>query len=300
MSDVRVLAEGLAHPEGPDVLPDGRIVFVETFAGRLSTWDPDGGVRPFADVGGAPNACAVGLDGVYVTQNGGALGEWRSPDPRTPSIQFVDPDGEVSELATTASGVALGAPNDLAFGVDGRLYFTDPGHWSEAVPPEGRLCVLERAGEATVLVETGRTYPNGIAGEADGSIVWSESHTRQVRRRRPDGAVELIATLPENRIPDGLSVAADGSIYVTGITSAGLDVLGPDGESLGFVKTGGEPQNCVFVGDELYVADFGLISQLTPEGLAAAAECGRLLRVALGVKGQPIPRGAVSHRSAEV
>ncbi len=79
MCDVTVLAEGLAHPEGPDLLPDGRIVFVETFAGRLSTWDRDEGVRPFVEVGGAPNACAVGRDGVYVTQNGGALTRWRLP-----------------------------------------------------------------------------------------------------------------------------------------------------------------------------------------------------------------------------
>jgi gluconolactonase len=298
MNEVTVVAEGLAHPEGPDVLPDGRIVFVESFVGRLSTWDRRDGTRPYAVVGGAPNACVVGLDGVYVTQNGGALGTWRSPDPRAPAIQRIDAEGNVCDLVIAADGVPLLAPNDLAFGTDGRLYFTDPGHWRDAVPPEGRICVIEPDGRASILVETGRTYPNGIVGEADGSIVWTESHTRRVRRRHPDGTVELVATLPEDRILDGLAVAADGSLYVTGITSGGVDVLAPDGERVGFVETGGEPQNCVFAGSELYVADFGLISQTTPEGLAAGAECGRLLCVPTEAVGQPTPRGAIAPRQA--
>jgi len=294
MDDVTVLAEGLAHPEGPDVLRDGRIVFVETFAGRLSTWDARRGVCGYAHVGGAPNACALGADGVYVTQNGGAFADWRSPDPRTPAIQWIDLDGRVHELATAADGAPLRAPNDLAFGADGRLWFTDPGHWTPGGPSEeGRICALGRDGAARTLVETGRAFPNGIVGEPDGSIVWSESHTRRVRRRRPDGSVELLATLPADRIPDGLALAADGSLYVTGITSGGIDVLAADGTRLGFLATGGEPQNCTFHEGGLYVADFGLVSQLSPAWVHAAETGGRLLRLPLGVAGQPPQRGAV-------
>lgn len=291
--EVTILAERLAHPEGPDLLPDGRVVFVETFAGRLSTWDANAGVRLFADVGGGPNACQVGLDGVYVTQNGGVAGEWRSPNPTTPSIQRVTHDGTVQIVATAAGGAPLLAPNDLAFGADGRLYFTDPGPYDPERPVDGRICVLDADGSAHVLVETGPTFPNGIVGEADGSVVWVESYTRRVRRRRPDGTLELLTTLPEDRVPDGLAVAADGNLYVTGITSHGLDVLAPDGTPVGFVATGGEPQNCAFNGSDLYVADFGEISQFSPDGLRAAAECGRLLRVTLDVPGQPPFRGAV-------
>jgi gluconolactonase len=298
MSDVTVLAEGLAHPEGPDVLADGRVVFVETFLGRISSWSESEGVRSYAEVGGAPNACMLGDDGLYVTQNGGILGAWRAPNLVTPSIQRVAPGGEVEIVAADAGGDPLVAPNDLSFGPDGRLYFTDPGHWDTENPSPGRIGVIGEWGRAELLHDAGESYPNGIVAEPDGSIVWVESYTRRVRRRRPDGSVDLLVTLPEGHIPDGLKLAENGNLYVTTITSGGIDVLSPDGEMLGLVETGGEPQNCVFAGSELYVTDFGEISQFSEEGMRAAAECGRLLRTDVGVRGMPLFRGALGARGA--
>ncbi len=293
MADVEVVAEGLAHPEGPDILVDGRVVFVETFLGRISTWEPSGGVRTFAEVGGAPNACVVGEDGLYVTQNGGVVGDWRSPNPTTPSIQRVATDGTVEIVASEASGEPLVAPNDLTIGADDRLYFTDPGNWDPENPSRGRICVMAEAGRAEILHDAGDTYPNGIVAEADGSIVWVESYTRQVRRRHPDGSLALLTTLPEEHIPDGLKVAETGDLYITTVSSGGVDVVSPSGEPVGFVETGGQPQNCVFLGTELYVTDFGEISQFGEGGLKAAAECGRLLRTDVGVTGMPLFRAAL-------
>ena len=40
--DIERLADGLGWPEGPTVLPDGRVVFVESYRSQLSVWSPDG------------------------------------------------------------------------------------------------------------------------------------------------------------------------------------------------------------------------------------------------------------------
>jgi gluconolactonase len=294
MADASVLVDGLASPEGPDVLDDGTVVFVETFRCRVSAWSPDGGLRSYADVGGAPNACMVGLDGVYVAQNGATAGPWRSPQPVAPSIQRIAPDGSVETLVASASGGPLVGPNDLTFGPDGRLYFTDPGLFDTERPDAGRICVVEPDGEAAILEEVGPSFPNGIVTEGDGSVVWNESFTGRVRRRRPDGSVELVATLPEDRILDGMKVAADGNLYVAGVTSGGIDVLTPEGDLVGFVDTGGAPLNCVFDGDTLCVADFG---EFSPEAERGEVAAGRLVRVPVGVAGQPLFRGAIGARS---
>lgn len=288
-----VLAEGLGSPEGPDLLPDGHAIFVETFLCRVSTWDREHGVREYADVAGAPTSCAVGSDGVYVAQNGRTAGRWLSPRPCPPSIQRIAPDGSVETVAESASGVPLIGPNDLAFGPDGALYFTDPGTFDDAKPEEGCVCRLDADGECTILEETGTAYPNGIAVEPDGAVLWTESFTRRVRRRpAAGGPVETVATLPEDRILDGMKIAADGSLYVAGVTSGGIDVIAPDGAHTGFVATGGTPLNLVFDGTALLIADFG---DGGPEADAGAAvTCGLLTRIDVGVAGRPLHRGAIA------
>jgi gluconolactonase len=291
MPDISVLVEGLASPEGPDFLPDGRVVFVETFRCRVTAWSPERGAHPLAEVGGAPNACLVGDDGVYVTQHGTSAGPWRSPQPTIASIQKVTKDGHVEIAVSSADGAPLLGPNDFAFGPDGRLYFTDPGNFDPDDAEPGRICVADPDGRASVLEEVGPVYPNGIVVEPDGSIVWTESFTRRVRRRHADGSIELVATLPEDRIPDGLKLARDGHMYVAGVTSGGIDVIAPDGALVDFISTGGAPLNCVFGGSDLYVADYGDAGPDPDDG--SATDCGRLLRIRLEVEGQPLHRGSI-------
>jgi gluconolactonase len=291
MSEISVLAEGLAHPEGPDFRSDGALLFVETYLGRISIWDREGGTRSFAQVGGGPNACMLGTDALYVTQNGGTAGPWRSANPVTPSIQKVTLAGQVEVVTTTAGDRPLQGPNDLTFGPDGRLYFTDPGPYDPTDMRDGIIGVIERDGTTSVLAEVGPTFPNGIVAKPDGSLIWGESYTRDVKRRRPDGSIELLVTLPEGHVPDGMKVAANGDIYISSLGSRGIDVIADDGTLHGFVHTGGEPQNLVFLGRDLYVTDFGEVSQDSDVGVGSFT--GRILRVGVGVEGLPLFRGAV-------
>jgi len=286
------LAGGLAWPEGPSVLPDGRVVFVETYRSQVTYWAPDGEVGVFAYVGGGPNATVLGADGaVYVTQNGGIVGPWRAPDQRPPSIQRIDPSGRVDVVATQGDGVSFKAPNDLAFGPDGRLYFTDPGGSFEPAtrPNPSFLFALDPDGACELLAELPPVYSNGIVVEQSGSIVWVESYTRAVRRRHPDGTIEDLVVLPDGRIPDGLKVAADGNLWITGGPSSGLDVVSPQGELLDFVRVGANPTNCAFSGHTLFVADGGTTGET-----ADASYGGRLWRLELeGVEGMPLFPGSI-------
>jgi gluconolactonase len=88
---------------------------------------------------------------------------WVAPVHRPPSIQKTSPDGKSAILVTEADGVKFDGPNDLAFGPDGRLYFTDSGDWApETKPHPGRIVVVEKNGEAHILEELSQVYPNGI------------------------------------------------------------------------------------------------------------------------------------------
>lgn len=283
-----VVATGLEVPEGPVLLPDGRVAFVEQRRGRVSVYD-GAGVETISEAPGSPNSVTLGADGfLYAAQNGGVVGDWRSPTPSTPGIQRISFDGTVETIATEVAGIPLKAPNDLVFGVDGRLYFTDP---SEGFNPAGlsetnRLYALDGGG-GEVLIEVDPSYTNGIAFLGDGRLCWVESFWRTVCAL-DDGRRTVLCTLPELHIPDGLDVAEDGRLFIATISSHGITVVSPTGEVLDhlYLDDRALPTNCCFDGSALWVTDFG-------EGYEDEHGIGRLWRVETDAIGRPQTPGKV-------
>jgi gluconolactonase len=282
-----VIATGLEVPEGPVVLPDGRIAFVEQVRGQVSVYDGTS-VHCLAMVGGSANAVTLGLDALYAAQNGGVVGAWRSDDPRTPGIQRVYLDGRVEYVTTDVAGQPLLAPNDLCFGADGRLWFTDPGHPYDPLRrgANGRLIAIGR-GRDEIVADVGPVYCNGLAFGVDGRLVWVESSGRYVCRLG-EGGREVLCQLPENHVPDGLAVAADGRMFVATLTSTGITVVGPDGEVLDLIELdeAALPTNCCFDGSALWVTDFGRDYETVPGR-------GRLWRMETDAVGAALATGVV-------
>jgi gluconolactonase len=257
------LAENLAFAEGPAFLDDGRVIFTEVAGSRLGCWTADSGAEELMYTGGGPNAVAVCSDGsLVITQNGGRVTEGRRvEDECPPSLQYVPSDlSEVRVLVTEIDGVQLAAPNDLAFGPDGRLYFTDPGgdfHPDHVEP--GRLFAVNPDGTGEVLHETGPTFPNGIAVDRDGSVIWVESSTGDIKRLR-GAEIEHIHTLKPETPPDGFAIAANGDLYIATLISKGVTIISSEGDVKGHIDLGLMPTNCAFRGSTLYVSDAGLSS----------------------------------------
>lgn len=286
---ITVLAEGIGQPEGPCILPDGRVVFTNTFRSEIVSWHPKRGVERYAYTGGAPNACLLGSNGDIYVANCPTAARWTAPDHRPGCIQRATTEGKVEIIAHTADGIPLDGANDLCFGPDGRIYFTDSGDYApESRHHPGRICVLDRDGTAHILEELDRTYPNGIVVEPDGAVVWVESYTRRMIRRRPNGSKAVLHVFPESHIPDGFKIAADGSFWVTTVSSGGIDIVSKDGAALDFLQLDAVPLNCIFDHTALYVADLGHAEPEDP-----APMTGRLLRVEVGVRGMPLFTGAI-------
>lgn len=266
-----VIAAGLQFPEGP-VWRDGELVFTEILGGKVSRWTAEGGVTLVAATGGGPNGAAAGPDGaLYVTQNGGMAGERAQP-----GIQRVSEDGAVELVVTAVAGVDLDGPNDLAFGPDGRLWFTDPRGEPDPARNDrsGRLFAVDPgSGDGELVSEVGPVFPNGIAFLADGSLVWTESFTRRVMTL-VDGAPEVLLELPERNHPDGLCVGEDGRLYVASTYGHCVSVI-EGGEVVDQLRCGdGMVTNCCFGDTDLYVTE---------------SRHGTLWRFPLGAQGLPLP-----------
>lgn len=293
---IELVASGLGWPEGPTVLSDGRIVFVESYCSQLTAVGADRKASRFAYVAGAPNSCVLGAEGeVYVCQNGGTVGPFRAKEMTTPSIQRVREGGKAETILTKVGEIALNGPNDLVFAADGRLIFTDPGTYNPSNPDPSYIFALRADGAASLLIDFPEpVFPNGVAVASDGSLVWDESYTGHVRRLRPDGAIEDLGRMPgDNPILDGMKIGADGRLYVTDLVAAGIHVLAPDGKVLEFIPTGGAPSNCVFDGETLWITNAGVLAASTEPSYA-----GSLQKLHVPGGGAPTRKGTI-HESVK-
>ena len=251
--EAQLLASDLGFPEGPVVMLDGSIVFCDGNTGQLLRWS-DGRLSTFAEIGGSPWGAVLGSDGaIYVTQGGNVPGA--QDQSAIPAIQRVNTDGTVDVLASEVAGHPLAGPNDLAFGPDGRLWFTDSGTEQDdryKVREPGRLYVLDGSGGGEMVIERPQVYPNGIAFDAQGRLYWTESMGHRVCRLE-DGQATTFCQLTDGHVPDGMAFAADGRLFVCTTISEGLTVLSADGEILEEIEIGEHATNCIFDGPTLYV-----------------------------------------------
>ena len=288
-----LLADELGWAEGPAILSDGRVCFVETYRSQVSVWEKNKGVSQYSFTAGGPNSCVLGNAGeLYVCQNGGTTGPWRADKMIAPSIQVIPAEGEKAQIfATEIAGIKFNGPNDLVFGRNGCLYFTDPGTYNPANPDPSYIFELSPNGNGRLLAELSpATFPNGIAVEADGSIVWAESYTGMVWRLDINSLkIQDICKLPgDHPIADGLAVAEDGRLFVTTVNGGGIDVINSDGSYDQFITVGKIPTNCVFSGNDLYVTDAGMLANT-----ATPSMVGQLWRLNDVTKGLPVSFGSI-------
>src|SRR6478736_5700467 len=103
VSELRLLAGGLDHPEGVALAADG-VLYAGGEAGQIYRITREGAVEPVADTGGSVQGVAVDASGaVYACDVG--LG----------AIVRIGRDGRVDQWCDAAAGTALIAPNWAAF-----------------------------------------------------------------------------------------------------------------------------------------------------------------------------------------
>ena len=198
-ASAELAASGFGWPEGPTVLPGGRLVFVESYRSQLTVVDADGAPRQFAYVAGAPNSCVLGADGdVYLCQNGGTCGPWRAAEMTVPfdparargrrRPKFCSPKSRASrstDPTISSSPQTAGSSSPI------------PGPIIREIPTRAIFSASRRtARRKSSSPFPSRSFRTDSRSRRTASIVWDESYTGHVRRLRPDGSIEDLGRMP--------------------------------------------------------------------------------------------------------
>jgi len=250
----RELAVNCGFTEGP-VAAGERIVFTSINRGVLYEANLTGsGAKLVVETGGGPNGAALDRAGnVWVAQNGGKVVPTKSALPCEPSIQRVGKDKNV----TVPARGKFSAPNDCAFGPDGRLWFTDPaGSTEDADPKPGRLWALDVASGEAELILDGLAHPNGLAFGLDPDYLFlGETRLKRIIKLakfregwRPAG---VYFEMPVGE-PDGMAFDRSGRLWVAATKADALVVIDVGGKGSQSVALGPSfPTNLCFAGHDL-------------------------------------------------
>ncbi len=210
-------------------------------------------------------------------------------------IVRVKPDGEFSTFASHAGAHKIICPNYGLFDSAGNYYVTDSGNWKKC---NGCLMRFTPDGKGEILAGP-FGYANGLALSADEKILFMvESDTNSVMRFeiRADGSLAPPQVYASScgRLPDGLTLDADGNLYVCCYASDEIWRINQDGAKELFAWDPwaillGSPTNMAFGRknlDELYVANLARTT---------------ITRARVGFRGQPLANQIeqkVAHREA--
>ena len=251
-------ASDLGYTEGPVAIADGSVLFT-SIKGAIHSLT-EGLVTLVAETGNGPTGLVLGADGkVYIAA---CSGLWDAPEAAPAGIHLLHGD-HTHALATDE----LTAPNDLAFGPDGRLYITDPvdeAGLHEAVP--GRLFAWDPEDDRLESLHEGGHFPNGLAFDPAGeSLYVAETLARRIVRY-PWSANGLgkptVHCETAGGGPDGMALDVDGNIWQSVNGSDSIQVFDPSGKLIDRLPTGegSYPSNCCFGGPDnstLYVTTAG-------------------------------------------
>jgi gluconolactonase len=201
---VRVLVDGLDHPEGVAWDPLAEVLWAGGEDGQLYrvALEP-----PAAELAARAPGFVLGL----AVDGAGRLAVCASADGSLCAW-----DGtEVRRLLTDVDGAPLVQPNWPAFAPDGSLYLSASGTWGA---DDGRLVRLAPDGAAATFSTAVPHFTNGCAVSPDGRWLWCvESFEPRVTRfdlARGDGRPELVTRL-DGTVLDGLAFTDAGGLLIT-------------------------------------------------------------------------------------
>jgi gluconolactonase len=210
---VEKLAGDFQFTEGPAADADGNVFFTDQPNDRILKWGTDSKLTTFLKPCGRSNGLCFDAQGNL----------WACADEKN-ELWRIDPAGKVEVVVKDYQGKLLNGPNDVWVRPDGGVYFTDPfykrAYWKRGPTEQDVQAVYYLAPDHKTLtrVAADLQQPNGIIGTPDGKTLY----VADIRAAKTYAyAVQEDGALKDKRQfcelgSDGMTIDADGNVYLTG------------------------------------------------------------------------------------
>jgi gluconolactonase len=191
--------------EGPAFDRDGNLYMVDIPFGRILRMSPGGEFDVAAEYDGWPNGLAIHRDGRIF------IADYRY------GVMTLDPRaGRVEPFLTHCFSESFKGCNDITFGNNGDLYFTDQGQ-TGVHDPSGRVYRYTSGGRLECLIGNGPS-PNGLVLDPQDKVLYvamTRANCMWHCPLKPGGGVSKVgvfAQLPGIHGPDGLAMDEAGNL----------------------------------------------------------------------------------------
>lgn len=256
--EVKILATDLKFPEGPVVMNNGRIFFVELLGGTITEYHRNSKDISRINTYGAPNGMLVDDDSTLVFC-----------DSKQNAIRTLNIKTQTfTTLVDTINGEPLRAPNDLIKDKFGNILFTCPGGSQDK--PIGYMCALTPEKKISIIAKD-MYFPNGLLFINDEQqIIINETwkHRLIIGHWNPSKLkiehIKEFYAIGGNAEPDGLTLSHDNKVYAAVYGTSMIWVFNTEGDLLEQISLPGKnPTNLYFD----HVGDLGLIVTEAEKGL---------------------------------
>lgn len=259
--------------EGPSFDRDGNIWCVDIPWGRIFRITPGGEWSVGAEYDGWPNGLRVLPDGTI------QIADYKR------GIVMLDPKtGATRDRFSSNRSEGFKGCNDLFFGADGTLYFTDQGT-TGLHDPTGRVYRVAPGTNTLERLISNGPSPNGLVTGLDDKVLYvAMTRAQQVWRVPlfPEGPskVGLFARLPAGVIgPDGMALDERGTLYVCHASRGRVYAFDKHGEEVLVV-------DCRHIGRTTTNLAFG--GENNSELFITVSDAGVIARAKMPVPGRPM------------